>query len=169
MRSAQSALLPLTPNPQPPTPNPQPLTQLPSMDVRLMYWPAVAMVALTFAVWLRLYIVRIGEMRRERIHPQSIATSAQAAARLRDTRAADNFRNLFELPVLFYLAVVVAAQTAQVGVWTLALAWVFVLLRVLHSAIHCSYNKVMHRFSVYFAGALVLWLLWGVVALGLWR
>jgi len=139
------------------------------MDTRLIYWPAVAMVALTLAVWLRLYQVRIGEMRRERIHPQALATSAQAAARLRDTRAADNFRNLFELPVLFYLALVVAAQTGLVGAPVLALAWAFVALRVLHSAIHCSYNKVMHRFCVYFAGAWVLWLLWGAVALGLWR
>lgn len=134
-----------------------------------MYWPAVAMAALTFVVWVRLYVVRISEMRRERIHPQSLATSAQAAARLRDTRAADNFRNLFELPVLFYLAVVVAAQTAQINVWVLSLAWAFAVLRVLHSVIHCSYNKVIHRFSVYFAGALVLWLLWAVVAVGMWR
>jgi hypothetical protein len=139
------------------------------MDTALMYWPAVAMAALTFVVWVRLYVVRISEMRRERIHPQSLATSAQAAARLRDTRAADNFRNLFELPVLFYLAVVVAAQTAQINVWVLSLAWAFAVLRVLHSVIHCSYNKVIHRFSVYFAGALVLWLLWAVVAVGMWR
>jgi hypothetical protein len=138
------------------------------MDTRLI-WPAVAMVALTFVVWLRLYFVRIAEMLRERIDPQSIATSAAAAARLRDTRAADNFRNLFELPVLFYLAVVVAVQTAQVTASTLGLAWSFVVLRILHSAIHCSYNKVMHRFSVYVAGALALWVLWCVLALGLLR
>lgn len=139
------------------------------MDTRLIYWPAVAMVALTCAVWVRLYVVRIGEMRRERIDPQSIASSAQAAARLRDTRASDNFRNLFELPVLFYIAVVVAAATGQVGALTLSLAWVFVFLCLAHSAIHCGYNRVMHRFSVYFAGALVLWALWGVLALGLLR
>ena len=139
------------------------------MDIRLMYWPAVAMVALTCAVWVRLYVVRIGEMRRERIDPQSIASSAQAAARLRDTRAADNFRNLFELPVLFYLAVVVAAATGQVDALTLSLAWLFVFLRVLHSAIHCGYNRVMHRFGVYFAGALVLWGLWAAITVGLMR
>jgi len=139
------------------------------MDTRLLYLPAVAMVALTFAVWVRLYVVRIGEMRRERIDPQSIASSAQAAARLRDTRAADNFRNLFELPVLFYLAVVVAAATAQVSALVLSLAWLFVLLRIVHSAIHCGYNRVMHRFSVYITGALVLWILWGVIAAGLLR
>jgi hypothetical protein len=134
-----------------------------------IFQPALAMVALTLAVWLRMYFSRIGEMKRERVHPQAVATSAQMAARLHDTRAADNFRNLFELPVLFYLALVVAALTAQAGTAVLVLAWLFVALRVVHSAIHCSYNKVMHRFQAYLAGCIVLWLLWAVIAFGLLR
>ena len=134
-----------------------------------IFLPVLAMVALTIAVWLRMYATRIGEMRRERIHPQAVATSAQMAARLSDTRAADNFRNLFELPVLFYLALLVAAMTAQTGVAVLALAWAFVGLRVLHSWIHCTYNKVMHRFKAYLAGGVALWALWAVLAVGLLR
>ena len=139
------------------------------MEARLVFLPALAMVALTIVVWLRMYATRIGEMKRERIHPQAVATSAQMAARLSDTRAADNFRNLFELPVLFYLALVVAALTAQTGTPVLVLAWLFVALRIVHSAIHCGYNKVMHRFQAYLAGGMVLWLLWAVLAVGLLR
>ena len=139
------------------------------MEARLIYWPAVAMAALTLIVWGRMYRTRIAQMKRERIHPQAVATSAQAAAKLTDSKAADNFRNLFELPVLFYLALVVAAQTAQVGWLTLILAWLFVALRVLHSFIHCSYNKVIHRFYAYFFGGVVLWSLWAVLAYGLLR
>ena len=139
------------------------------MIERAIFYPALAMVALTFAVWVRLFFSRVDEMKRERIHPQSVALSAQAAAKFSDTRAADNFRNLFELPVLFYLALVVAALTPQVTTMTLVLAWAFVALRVAHSVIHCGYNKVMHRFRVYFAGGVVLWLLWGAVAVGLLR
>ena len=52
---------------------------------------------------------------------------------------------------------------------TIGLAWLFVLLRVGHSAIHCTYNKVMHRFYAYVAGGVALWLLWGAIALGWWR
>jgi hypothetical protein len=139
------------------------------MEPRLILLPALAMVALTFVVWWRMYFMRIGEMKRERIHPQSVATSAAMAARLKDTRAADNFRNLFELPVLFYLALVVAALTGQVTSVTLTLAWAFVALRVVHSAIHCSYNRVWHRFYAYLACGLVLWALWAVLAVGLLR
>ena len=139
------------------------------MDARLIFMPAVAMVALTFVVWWRMYVVRIGQMKRERIHPQAVATSAQSSARLTDSCAADNFRNLFELPVLFYVALVVAAMTGQVNATTIALAWAFVLLRIVHSAIHCTYNEVMHRFYAYVAGGMALWLLWGAIAVGWWR
>ena len=134
-----------------------------------IFLPAVVMVVLTFVVWWRMYLTRIGQMKRERIHPQSVATSAQAAAKLTDSCAADNFRNLFELPVLFYLALLVAAQAGLTSTTVLVLAWLFVALRVLHSWIQCTYNKVMHRFKVYVAGGMVLWALWGVLAYGLLR
>ena len=134
------------------------------MQANAIFLPALAMVVLTFVVWLRMYFSRIGEMKRERIHPQAVATSAQMATRLQDTRAADNFRNLFELPVLFYLALVVAALTAQMDTPVLVLAWLFVALRIVHSAIHCTYNKVMHRFQAYLAGGVVLWVLWAWLA-----
>ena len=129
------------------------------IDARI-FAPAFAMVALTFVVWWRMFFMRIGQMKRERIHPQAVATSAQANAKLTDSRAADNFRNLFELPVLFYAALVVAALTGQVGPVTLGLAWLFVALRIVHSAIHCSYNKVMHRFYAYVSGGFALFALW---------
>jgi len=135
----------------------------------LILWPAFAMAALVFVVWWRMYIERLSQMRRERIHPQAVATSAQSAQRLTDSRAADNFRNLFELPVLFYAALFVAHVTGQVGPLTLALAWTFVVARVAHSFIHCTYNRVMHRFQVYLLGGLVLWALWFVLAWGLWQ
>jgi hypothetical protein len=134
-----------------------------------MFLPVLAMVALTIAVWLRMYFTRIGEMKRERIHPQAVALSAQAAARFADTRAADNFRNLFELPVLFYLAVVVAVLRDQVTAPTLALAWAFVVLRIVHSLIQCGSNTVMHRFRAYLAGGVALWTLWIVLAIGILR
>ena len=139
------------------------------MSTNAIYLPAVAMALLTFGVWWRMYFLRIGQMKRERVHPQAVATSAQLAARLSYSRGADNFRNLFELPVLFYLALVVAHTTELVSVSLLVLAWAFVGLRVVHSWIQCTYNKVMHRFYAYIAGGMVLWAMWGVLAYELMR
>lgn len=129
--------------------------------------PGVAMVALTFVVLMTMYRRRVAQMKRERIHPQAVATSAQSAAMLTDSGPADNFRNLFELPVLFYFALAVCAITGLHDTATLALAWAFVAARALHSAIQCSYNKVMHRFRAYLLGAAILLALWVRLAIHL--
>ena len=136
------------------------------MNATAYVLPAAAMALLVLAVWMRLFFTRIPEMKRERIHPQAIALSTQAAAKLRDTRAADNFRNLFELPVLFYAALLFGGWLALDSPAFLVLAWLFVALRVVHSVIHCGYNKVMHRFYVYAAGGWVLWAMWALIG---WR
>ncbi|MGO4778429.1 MAPEG family protein, partial [Lysobacter sp. 2RAB21] len=99
------------------------------MDTKAIFLPALAMAALTCIVWLRMFRVRIRQMYRDRIHPQSVATSAQALARFTESAAADNFRNLFELPVLFYLALSVAAFNGLADTPTLTLAWLFVAMR----------------------------------------
>jgi hypothetical protein len=131
--------------------------------------PAAAMVALTALVWLRLYAQRIGEMRRRRLSPGELATARQAANTLQDERAADNFRNLFEVPVLFYaLCLALYATHRQTSV-LLALCWLFVALRAVHSAIHCTYNNVMHRFFVYLISTVLLFGLWAWLGIQLAR
>lgn len=128
-----------------------------------MLWPVFAMVLLTLLVWLRLYQTRLAEMKARRIPPQAVASSAQMAA-LQDTRAADNFRNLFELPVLFYTAMLLAIVSQSQSMALLVLAWAFVLLRYLHSYIHCTYNRVKDRFSAYLFSSVALWAIWAVLA-----
>jgi len=123
--------------------------------------PCIAMVALTAIVWVRMYVERIGEMREARISAQSLSTSAEIRDRLRRTQAADNFRNLFEMPVLFYALCICLAITGLAGTPFLAGAWLYVVLRAAHSFIHTGYNTVMHRFSVYALSSVLLFLLWG--------
>jgi hypothetical protein len=124
------------------------------------------MVALTFAVWIRLYQERIGEMRERRIHPQKVATQAAMASTMTRTQAADHFRNLFEMPVLFYVGVLAALALSLHSDLLVGLAWAFVALRAVHAAIHLTYNRVMHRFSVYVASCVAAWAYWAALA---WR
>jgi hypothetical protein len=120
----------------------------------------LAMVLLTFVVGGRLLYTRVEEMRRKRIHPQAAATSTQMAARLENVQAADNFRNLFEVPVLFYALMATALATAHIPGWLVTGAWLYVGLRVAHSVIHCTYNTVHHRLAVFLASFLLLVGLW---------
>ena len=119
-----------------------------------------AMALLTFAVGVRLFLVRVREMRTRRIHPQSVALTSQRSQKLEDARASDNYNHLFELPVLFYVLCLAALATGHIPAWLPALAWAFVSLRVLHSAIQCTYNKVMHRFPVFLVGFFLLGGMW---------
>jgi len=121
---------------------------------------ALALVLLTFVVGCRMLYCRVREFRGKRLHPQAVATSLQMAARVEDVQAADNFRNLFEVPVLFYALVAAAIGTGVVPPWLVIGAWVFVALRVAHSWIQCTDNKVMHRFRAFIAGFLVVVALW---------
>ena len=139
------------------------------MDTRSLFLPVVAMVAIIVLAWLRLYHLRFAEMLRRKIDPQSIALSAQKDAGLQDTRGADNFNNQFQLPVLFVLAVLVADATGQGSALFVQLAWAFVSTRLVHALIQWTYNRVVHRFAVYAIGGLVLWAMWGLLALGLLR
>ncbi len=133
------------------------------------FLPAFVLVLLTFGVMIRMLMSRIAEMKANKIHPQSIATSAALAAKMPDTRASDNFRNLFETPVLFYAAMLFAQSTPQAGHVLLALAWLYVALRFVHSVIQCSYNKVMHRFYVFFTSVGVLLAIWVMLGIGFIR
>lgn len=127
-------------------------------------YPLFAMVTLTLLVWLAVFYERLSQMSALRIHPQQVADSKSMNARIPRMQASDNFRNLFELPVLFYLLALTHALLGTAGPVDLALAWGFVLLRGLHSLIHLSYNRVMHRFGAYLGSAVLLWVAWARLA-----
>ena len=83
--------------------------------------------------------------------------------RLVGTEQASGFSQ-HRLPVLFYLAILLAVNTNIENVVLLVLAWAFVALRFLHSYIHCTYNRVKDRFTAYLFGGIALWALWVILA-----
>ena len=131
------------------------------MDRTLILYPLAAQVLLTALVWCWMYITRLREMKLRGVAPQQLATSRQLTRQLKTSVVvAENFSNLFEIPVLFYAAAILLYAGNTLNSVLLGLAWMFVLLRCGHSLIHISYNRVMHRFLVYLASTLSLWLLW---------
>ena len=62
--------------------------------------------------------------------------------------------------MLFYAAVLLTLILLIQDAWLIALSWAFVLLRMAHSFIHCTYNNVRHRFTAYVASSFVLFLMW---------
>ncbi len=123
--------------------------------------PLLVMVFLTFLVWAYLFALRIPEIKLKKIDPDALRDRAEAHALLTTSAAAsNNLKNLFEMPILFYVAVMLAILLLIQDALLVRLAWGFVIMRVIHSAVHCSYNRVMHRFIAYFISCLFLLLLW---------
>ena len=71
-----------------------------------------------------------------------------------------NYMNLLELPMLFYVASLMFYVTSKVDGLVLAVAWIYVALRIVHSIIHLTYNKVMHRLAPFALSNLVLVAYW---------
>jgi len=129
--------------------------------------PPTALAFLTGFVWLRMGSDRLGELRSRRIHPQQVATARQMSETLQNTQSADHFRNLFEVPVLFYALCGFIAITRMTTLFLLACAWGYVVLRATHAYIHLSHNKVVRRFQTFVASTIVLYVMWGVFAVRL--
>jgi hypothetical protein len=75
--------------------------------------------------------------------------------------------NLLEMPVLFYVACLTFYVTKRVDAAPVVLAWVYVGLRVIHSVVHLTYNRVRDRLIVYAASGVVLATIWIRLAHGL--
>jgi hypothetical protein len=137
----------------------------PDMSVSIWVWPMLAMVMLVLAVAGRMFQTRVGEMKRRRIHPQQVASAKQMAETIEDTRAADHFRNLFEMPVLFFVACLAAMQTGVTSFGLLLMAWGFVGARLIMAIEACGRNKVIRRFQAFLASSVALLFIWLQLAL----
>ena len=133
-----------------------------------IFGPVFVMFFLTFVVWVYMYIRRIRFINANDISPIDLAVPGALAERSPPevSNPSDNFKNLFEVPVLFYALSLYLFATSHVDATYVAAAWVFVVFRVLHSAVHCTVNIVMLRFYLYLLSALALWFIAGRAALG---
>jgi hypothetical protein len=124
-------------------------------------WPTFVLVALIYAIWLFLFVKRIGHMKA---NPPRAADFETGEAALRYftpvEMPANNLRNLFEMPVLYFALVPLLLITRHGNHIEVALAWIFVFLRVIHSIIHATNGPVKARFLVYLLSCVVLSAMW---------
>lgn len=124
-----------------------------------IFSPFFAMVVLTLLVWVYLYIRRISFITRRKIRSQDLAVPGVLAKISPPTvsNPSDNFKNLFEIPVIFYALVLYLFVTKQVDIVYVSAAWIFVVFRALHSVVHCTFNLIMLRFYLYLFSTLAVW------------
>ena len=130
-----------------------------------IFYPVFALVALTFVVAMRMYLARVGAARERRVHVKDFRLGESANVPPDVALPNRNFMNLFEMPVLFYVACIVFYVTGKVDGIALTLAWLYVALRIAHSVVHLTYNNVLHRLAAFGASTFVLLALWGLLLL----
>ncbi len=124
-----------------------------------IFSPFFATVFLTLLVWVYMYIRRISFIISRNISSKDLAVPGTLAqiSPPNVSNPSDNLKNLFEIPVLFYALVLYLFVTKQVDTVYVNAAWVFVVFRVLHSAVHCTFNLIMLRFYLYLFATLAVW------------
>jgi hypothetical protein len=128
--------------------------------------PVLALIAWTFVMWVWMYATRIPAMKAANIDVDAISrTGAKLELPPEVTRVADNYNHLHEQPTLFYALALAAQAGGAVDSASIALAWGYVLLRVVHSLVQATKNVIMVRFSVFAMAstvlfALLVWTVW---------
>ncbi len=138
------------------------------MDHAGLIAPILALVLWSLVVWLWMYATRIPAMRKANLDPQDAARTRTLALPPQVMWVSDNYNHLMEQPTIFY-AVALSAQVAgQANGVNVALAWTYVVLRVIHSLIQGTVNIVMLRFAVFTLSTLALAALTLHTAAALW-
>ena len=129
------------------------------MDQELIFQPMLATIALTAVVWFYMYARRIPAMKKARKPTQTYTTPDTVIEHLPEqvNYSANNLKNLFELPVLFYALCVYFYVTNSVDNPLVYAGWLFFAFRAVHSAVHCTSNIVIARFVTYCGAAVALW------------
>ena len=133
------------------------------MSIQAILLPLFVQVALTFFLLFWSGRARVAAVRRGDVHPRDIALR-QPNWPKQETQIANAYHNQLELPVLFYVLTVLAIITRHADLLFVALAWLFVVLRLVHAYIHLTSNHVGRRFAVFAASALVLLVMWVIFA-----
>ena len=137
------------------------------MTQELMFWPVIAMAALTFAVAPQILIRRLQAIFAGKASSEDFRNGESEQVPAEVSIPNRNYMNLLELPVLFYVVCIAFFVTRHTAPLDLGLAWTFTLARVAHSLVHLTYNNVLHRLAAFNLAAVCLAALWLRFALSL--
>ena len=127
-------------------------------DVSIL-WPMFAMINLIFFVGITMLRRRIRVVNEGFDWRYYITFEGEKPPR--DALQADqHFVNLFEVPVLFYTACLTVMILDSLTEFIFALAWMYVLGRVLHAYISLTHNRLLWRSRVFVGSGLVLFSMW---------
>ena len=123
-------------------------------------YPIFVLAMLTFMVVFGVGASRLISVRRRHVNPKLYKLMSGYEAPDYVQKLTRNLSNLLEIPILFYVLGLLLIALQIEDSTMVAMAWVFVALRFVHTAIHITYNHTIHRFMAFVASALTLLAMW---------
>ena len=136
------------------------------MSVSSVLLPVFVQVGLTFFLLMWMGRSRIGALRAGEVKIPDIALGERKWP-VRIQQIVNSYHSQFELPVLFYVAILFALLTGHPTLGIAILAWLFVVARLFHALIHVTTNDVRRRGPVFGIGLVILTLIWIFLAVEL--
>ena len=136
-----------------------------------MLYPLFALAAWTLVVLVLIPVARVRSVRLREIGTDDFKYGESAKVPGYVSLPNRNYMNLLELPMLFYVVGIVLYVTGGASYVAMFFAWAYVVLRIVHTLIHLTYNQVLHRlaaFTLSNVALVVLWVLAGVHLAGAW-
>jgi len=136
------------------------------MESKLIFYPVITQIILTFIVYILLPISksRVLKTMEVDINRRALHNDAWPDSVL---KISNNVQNQFESPVLFYALCFMLWALNIVSVFSLYVAWGYVVLRVTHVFVHTGSNKIPVRKKVFMASTALLMILCVCVINGL--
>jgi len=133
------------------------------MTIQMVLLPVFVQIALTFGLLFWMASARRATLINGQLKVRDIALG-QTAWPDRPQQISNSYDSQFQIPLLFYVLVILAWITRQADLLFVVMAWIFVLLRLAHAYIHTTSNYVPTRFRLFAAGMFVLLLMWVIFA-----
>jgi len=131
------------------------------MKQDLIFGPMGVLALTTFAVLAQVPVRRMQSgLKGEARFSETVNVPASVSVPNRD------YVSLLELPTLFYVASLMFFVTKKVDVVAIAIAWIYVALRIVHSVIHLTYNRGSHRIAPFAVSNFVLMAYWAWFFIG---
>ena len=134
------------------------------MSIPMILLPVFVQVFLTFALLMGMAFTRGQALSSGQTKPRDVA-ARQANWPARTAQLGDCFSNQFEVPVLFYVLIALAMPLRHADLIIVMLSWVFVVTRFAHAGVFVTSNDVRTRSLAWFAGAIVVFVMWLYFAL----
>ena len=110
---------------------------------------AMGLLSLVMFIWM--YATRLPAFSKAKLDPQEAMHPGTYHERIPSEvrRVADNYNHLFEAPTIFYAVTLAIVLLGLADPLHVICAWAFVILRVLHSLVQATVNRVMVRFLLF--------------------